>query len=65
MRRPKLKRCPFCGEKPTWRGPWLAFPSIGPVYSIRCDNDDCDLRPLTAWLRLRDAAEKWNWRVEA
>ena len=57
MKKPKLKRCPFCGKRP------VSFPSgDGSGLMIQCMNADC-VGPHVRYIPPSAAIAAWNARI--
>ncbi len=57
---PKLKRCPFCGEKPHMQGQRIQGVEL---YRIACYGEKCPCTPATSWHPTsQDAVKAWNTR---
>ena len=58
-----LKSCPFCGKRPIIDS--YLNQKNQPSYSIECENENCEVRPMTNWHKSLDVAvKKWNRRAE-
>lgn len=60
MTTPKLKPCPFCGEKPS--GPtWIEY--LG-EYEIACVNKRCLVSAIVTQTTIEHAYAVWNQRAK-
>ncbi len=52
----KARQCPFCGSKPV-------IDKIGYIYNVRCDNDNCLVKPITIGVeKEKEAINNWDKR---
>jgi hypothetical protein len=56
----RVKGCPSCGEPPVisyWHG------GSNSKTAVRCENDDCVMRPMVTGSNGERAANRWNTRA--